>query len=98
MNYTAGGAGRIAVYYENTFSGNFTPGYLQKQDTPDTLFNADFETANLSQWTSNVNDACDPSTCSGQAPCEDDPKAANQAGWFARTYAYGLTISFGGGL
>jgi RHS repeat-associated protein len=58
-NYTAAGSGRIAVYYENTFSGNFTPGYLQKQDTADTLFNADFETANLSQWTSNVNDAGD---------------------------------------
>lgn len=58
-NYTAASAGRIAVYYENTFSGNFTPGYLQKQDTADTLFNADFETGDLGQWTSNVNDAGD---------------------------------------
>jgi len=58
-NYTAAGSGRIAVYYENTFSGNLTPGYLQKQDTADTIFNADFETANLSQWTSNVNDSGD---------------------------------------
>lgn len=39
---TAAVSGRIAVYYENTFSGNFTPGYLQKQDTADTPFNADF--------------------------------------------------------
>jgi RHS repeat-associated protein len=54
--YGYGGSGRIAVYYESTFSGNFTPGYLQKSDTADTIFNADFETANLSQWTSNVND------------------------------------------
>ena len=55
---SAGVSGRIAIYYEaeNGFSGNFTPGHLQKSDTADTLFNADFETANLSQWTSNVND------------------------------------------
>ncbi len=57
--YGYGGQGRIAVYYENTFSGNFTPGYLQKQDTADTLFNADFETMDLGQWTSNLNDAGD---------------------------------------
>jgi hypothetical protein len=31
----AGGRGRIAVYYENSFSGSFTPNYLQKQDTGD---------------------------------------------------------------
>jgi RHS repeat-associated protein len=55
-----GANGHIAVYYENTFSGTFgTPGYLQKQDTADTLFNADFETATLSQWTSNLNDSGD---------------------------------------
>ncbi|MBU0513002.1 MAG: hypothetical protein KJ638_15045, partial [Chloroflexi bacterium] len=48
--YGYGGQGRIAVYYENTFSGNFTPGYLQKLNTADTIFNDDFESGDLGQW------------------------------------------------
>jgi hypothetical protein len=32
-NGSAGGLGRIAVYYDNAFSGNFTPGY-QSDITP----------------------------------------------------------------
>jgi hypothetical protein len=54
--YGYGGLGRVAVYYENSFSGNFTPGYLQKLDQPDTIFNSDFESGDLNQWTSAATD------------------------------------------
>ena len=50
----SGGSGRVAVYYEHTFSGNFTPGYLQKLDTPDTLFNDNFESGDLNAWSSSL--------------------------------------------
>ncbi len=56
---TAGGFGRIAVYYQNSFSGNFTPHYLQKQDTPDSIFQDDFDDGSLTQWTSSVTNGGD---------------------------------------
>ena len=51
------GRGRIAVYYENTFSANFTPHYLQHGAAVDTIFNDDFETGDLSGWTSSQTDS-----------------------------------------
>ena len=44
-----GGLGRIAVYYhsETPPTLGFIPDYIQKQDTPDTLFSYDYETGNL---------------------------------------------------
>jgi RHS repeat-associated protein len=53
------GRGRVAVYYEDTFSAGFIPDYLQKQDTPDTLLNDDFETGDLSAWDSSATDSGD---------------------------------------
>lgn len=49
-----GGRGRIAVYYQASFVGNFTPHYLQKKDTTDSIFQDDFEMGDLSQWSASV--------------------------------------------
>ena len=49
----SGGQGRIAVYYQNTYSGNLSPaGYLQKGTLPDSIFSDDFDSGNLSKWSS----------------------------------------------
>jgi RHS repeat-associated protein len=45
-----GGRGRIAVYYQNTFTGSFTPQYLQKGNTADSIFQDDLESGDLSAW------------------------------------------------
>ena len=57
-NGAPGGQGRIAVYYQNTYSGNLSPvGYLQKSTLPDSIFSDDFESGNLSKWSSSVTDS-----------------------------------------
>ena len=54
----AGGAGRIAVYYQNTYSGNLSPaGYVQKGTLPDSIFSDDFEGGNLLKWSSSLTDS-----------------------------------------
>ena len=51
----AGGVGRIAVYYQNSYSGNLNPaGYLQKGALPDSIFSDDFESGDLSKWSSSL--------------------------------------------
>jgi YD repeat-containing protein len=52
-----GGSGRTAVYYQNSFSAtNFSPNYLQWGSLPDSIFSDDFETNNLTRWSSTVTD------------------------------------------
>ena len=80
---TAGGKGRIAAYYENTFSGGFTPGYLEKDGTPDSLFAYDFETGSLSGGPNGQN----PPGWITPTPQDDDLAASEAADYWGD---YGL--------
>ena len=51
-----GSQGRIAVYYQSSFSGNFTPGYLQKGSLADIILQDGFESGDLSKWSSSATD------------------------------------------
>ena len=52
-----GGQGRIAVYYQNSFSGSLNPaGYLQQGAFPDSILQDGFESGDLSKWSSSVTD------------------------------------------
>ncbi len=53
-----GGLGRIAVYYHTSFSGSFTPNYLEMTGSgrPDPIYSNSFETGNLDGWTSSSTD------------------------------------------
>ena len=50
----AGGVGRIAVYYSDSFAGSFSPNYLERNDPEspmiDSLFNSSLEKGDLSEW------------------------------------------------
>ncbi|MGB8983060.1 MAG: hypothetical protein WCC12_14385, partial [Anaerolineales bacterium] len=56
----SGRYGRMAVYYQSDqsgFTGSYSPLYLQRENTPDTLFISDFETGILTpapQWDASV--------------------------------------------
>jgi len=80
---TAGGKGRIAAYYENTFSGGFTPGYLEKDGTPDSIFAYDFETGSLSGGPNGQN----PPGWITPTPQDDDLAASEAADYWGD---YGL--------
>ena len=56
------GTGRIAAFYEDSFTGTFSLGYLKNTglDITDTIFADDFESGDLTEWsTSSVTDSGD---------------------------------------
>ncbi len=49
---------RIAIFYQNSFSGSLSPaGYLQQGTLPDSIFADDFESGDLSMWSTSATDA-----------------------------------------
>ena len=54
-----GGVGRIALYYQNSFSGSFTPDYLVQTGPGyiDPVFSDSFESGDLTGWSSSMIDS-----------------------------------------
>lgn len=57
----AGSKGRIAVYYENSFSAGFTPNYLFNTGATivDSIFEDGFESGDFTAWSTSVTDSGD---------------------------------------